>query len=209
MIYNYIKDKYKEGEPIFFSDIYDGTISKPALTQQLSTLCKKGLLVKYDNGIYYIPKKTRLKSAVGPTADTVAKYRFIVKNGKVDGFYTGNTFANQIGISTQVPHVVEIVSNNTNSAPRDVIIGNRKFNVKKPLTAITDENVYILQMLYLLSDLDSYLDYDYEEARQCFLKFIESHNIKRSDVDEYIRMFPLTAFKFYYELRLDNVLAQW
>ena len=63
-------------------------------------------------------------------------------------------------------------------------------------------------MLYLLSDLDSYLDYDYEEARQCFLKFIESHNIKRSDVDKYIRKFPLTAFKFYYELRLDNVLAQ-
>ena len=208
MIYNYIKDKYKEGEPIFFSDIYDGTISKPALTQQLSTLCKKGLLVKYDNGIYYMPKKTRLKSVVGPTADTVAKYRFIVKNGKIDGFYTGNTFANQIGISTQVPHVVEIVSNNTNSAPRDVIIGNRKFKVKKPLTTVTDDNVYILQMLYLLSDLDSYLDYDYEEARQCFLKFIESHNIKRSDVDEYIRKFPLTAFKFYYELRLDNVLAQ-
>lgn len=207
MIYNYIKDNYKEGEPIFFSDIYDGTISKPALTQQLSTLCKKGLLVKYDNGIYYIPKKTRLKSAVGPTADTVAKYRFIVKNGKVDGFYTGNTFANQIGISTQVPHVVEIVSNNTNSAPRDVIIGNRKFNVKKPLATITDKNVYILQMLYLLSDLDSYLDYDYKEARQCFLKFIESHNIKRSDVDEYIRLFPLSVFKFYYELKLDTVLV--
>ena len=126
MIYELLTEKYKEGEPIFFSDIYNGEISKSALTQQLTSLCKKGLLAKYDNGIYYIPKKTRLKSAVGPTADTIAKYKYISKNGKIDGYYSGNTFANQLGISTQVPQVVEIVSNNTNSAPRDVKIGNRR-----------------------------------------------------------------------------------
>ena len=207
MIYETLTEKYKEGEPIFFSDIYNGEISKSALTQQLSTLCKKGLLAKYDNGIYYLPKKTRLKSSVGPTADTIAKYKYISKNGKTDGYYSGNTFANQIGISTQVPHVIEIVSNNTNSAPRDVKIGNRRFNIRKPLISITNENVYILQMLDLLSNLDTYSDYAYEDARKYFLKYIEAHKITRDDVDQYIRCFPLTAFRFYYELRLDNVLA--
>lgn len=202
-----LTEKYKEGEPIFFSDIYNGEISKSALTQQLSTLCKKGLLAKYDNGIYYLPKKTRLKSSVGPTADTIAKYKYISKNGKTDGYYSGNTFANQIGISTQVPHVIEIVSNNTNSAPRDVKIGNRRFNIRKPLISITNENVYILQMLDLLSNLDTYSDYAYEDARKYFLKYIEAHKITRDDVDQYIRCFPLTVFRFYYELRLDNVLA--
>lgn len=207
MIYKMLTETYKEGEPIFFSDIYNGEISKSALTQQLSTLCKKRLLAKYDNGIYYLPKKTRLKSSVGPTADTIAKYKYISKNGKTDGYYSGNTFANQIGISTQVPHVIEIVSNNTNSAPRDVKIGNRRFNIRKPLISITNENVYILQMLDLLSNLDTYSDYDYEDARKYFLKYIEAHKITRDDVDQYIRCFPLTAFRFYYELRLDNVLA--
>ena len=207
MIYEMLTEKYKEGEPIFFSDIYNGEISKSALTQQLSTLCKKGLLVKYDNGIYYLPKKTRLKSSIGPTADTIAKYKYISKNGKTDGYYSGNTFANQIGISTQVPHVIEIVSNNTNSAPRDVKIGNRRFNIRKPLISITNENVYILQMLDLLSNLDTYSDYNYKDARKCFLKYIEAHKITRDDVDLYIRFFPLTTFRFYYELRLDNVLA--
>ena len=207
MIYETLTEKYKEGEPIFFSDIYNGEISKSALTQQLSTLCKKGLLAKYDNGIYYLPKKTRLKSSVGPTADTIAKYKYISKNGKTDGYYSGNTFANQIGISTQVPHVIEIVSNNTNSAPRDVKIGNRRFNIRKPLISITNENVYILQMLDLLSNLDTYSDYAYEDARKYFLKYIEAHKSTRDDVDQYIRCFPLTAFRFYYELRLDNVLA--
>lgn len=207
MIYELLTEKNKEGEPIFFSDIYDGEISKSALTQQLTSLCKKGLLAKYDNGIYYIPKKTRLKSAVGPTADTIAKYKYISKNGKIDGYYSGNTFANQLGISTQVPQVVEIVSNNTNSAPRDVKIGNRRFKVKKPLISITNENVHILQMLDLLSNLDTYSDYDYDDVRKCFLKYIETYKITRDDIDHYIRHFPLTAFRFYYELRLDNVLA--
>lgn len=207
MIYELLTEKYKEGEPIFFSDIYDGEISKSALTQRLTSLCKKGLLAKYDNGIYYIPKKTRLKSAVGPTADTIAKYKYISKNGKIDGYYSGNTFANQLGISTQVPQVVEIVSNNTNSAPRDVKIGNRRFKVKKPLISITNENVHILQMLDLLSNLDTYSDYDYDDVRKCFLKYIEAYKITRDDIDHYIRHFPLTAFRFYYELKLDNVLA--
>ncbi len=45
-------------------------------------------------------------------------------------------------------------------------------------TAITDENVYILQMLYLLLDLDSYLDYDYEEARQCFKNMLQAEKCK-------------------------------
>ena len=46
------------------------------------------------------------------------------------------------------------------------------------VTAITDENVYILHMLYLLSDLDSYLDYDYEEARQCFKNMLQAEECK-------------------------------
>ena len=55
-------------------------------------------------------------NAVGPNVDMVARYRFISKGDNVDGFYSGSSFANQIGISTQVPRVVEIVSNNTNSS---------------------------------------------------------------------------------------------
>ncbi|MGN0394519.1 MAG: hypothetical protein ACI4EF_04090, partial [Coprococcus sp.] len=37
----------------------------------------------------------------------VARYRFISKGDNIDGFYGGNSFANQIGITTQVPRVVE------------------------------------------------------------------------------------------------------
>ena len=64
-----------------------------------------------------------------------------------------------------------------------------------------------LQMLELLKNLDAYLDYSYDEAREKFAEYITIHGIKRSDVDLYIRKYPLTTFKFYYELGLDYVLA--
>ncbi|CDA69544.1 MAG: DUF6088 family protein [Lachnospiraceae bacterium] len=207
VLYNYIREHYKEAEPIFFSDLEREDITRSALNQQLKKLCDKGLLEKYDVGVYFIPKKTLLNSTIGPNADMVARYRFISKGNNIDGFYGGNSFANQIGISTQVPQVVEIVSNNTNSSDREVRIGNRRFYVKKPIVQITKENVYVLQMLELLKNLDAYLDYSYEEAREKFAEYISFHGIKRSDVDMYIRKYPVATFKYYYELGLDYVLA--
>lgn len=207
VLYNYIREHYKEAEPIFFSDLEREDITRSALNQQLKKLCDKGQLEKYDVGVYFIPKKTLLNSTIGPNADMVARYRFISKGNNIDGFYGGNSFANQIGISTQVPQVVEIVSNNTNSSDREVRIGNRRFYVKKPIVQITKENVYVLQMLELLKNLDAYLDYSYEEAREKFAEYISFHGIKRSDVDMYIRKYPVATFKYYYELGLDYVLA--
>lgn len=207
MLYDYIKKNYNEAEPIFFSDLEREDITKSALNQQLKKLCDKGLLMKYDTGVYYIPKMTLLNSVVGPNADMVARYRFISKGDNIDGFYGGNSFANQIGITTQVPRVVEIVSNNTNSSDREVRIGNRRFYVRKPIVQITKENVYVLQMLELLKNLDAYLDYSYEEAKEKFAEYISVHGIKRSDVDCYIRKYPMSTFKYYYELELDHVLA--
>ena len=48
---------------------------------------------------------------MGVNADTVARYKYISRGGKVDGFYSGNTFANQLGISTQVPNKVDFEKN--------------------------------------------------------------------------------------------------
>ena len=125
MLYEFLKDNYKEAEPIFFSDIVIKGITKSAVNQQLKKLCDEGKLQKYENGIYYLPKKSRLKTNVGVNADTVARYKYVSRGGKVDGFYSGNTFANQLGISTQVPNKVEIVSNNMAAKVREVPIETR------------------------------------------------------------------------------------
>ena len=206
MLYNYIKTHYKQAEPIFLSDLLRTNITEPDLNQQLKELCEKGLLQQYDEEVYFIPKKTTLNSIIGPNADMVARYRFISKGDNVDGFYSGNKFANQIGISTQVPYVIEIVSNNV-ATDGEVLIGNRRFCVKKPVVPITRENVYVLQMLELLKNLDAYLDCTYEEAREKFAEYISVCEITKSDVEMYIKEYPESTLKYYYKLELDKALT--
>ena len=206
MLYNYIKTHYKKAEPIFLSDLLRTNITEPDLNQQLKELCEKGSLQQYDEEVYFIPKKSKLNLAVGPNADMVARYRFISKGDNVDGFYAGNTFANQIGISVQVPYVIEIVSNNV-SDDGEVLIGNRRFVVRKPVVPITKENVHVLQMLELLAKLDTYLDCSYEEAKEKFAEYISVCGITKSDVELFIKEYPESALKYYYELGLEQVLV--
>lgn len=135
----------------------------------------------------------------------VARYRFISKGDNVEGFYAGNTFANQIGISTQVPYVIEIVSNNV-STDVEVLIGNRRFCVKKLVVPITRENVYVLQMLELLKNPDVYLGCTYEEARENFAEYISVCEITKSEVEMYIKEYSESTCKYYHELALDKAL---
>ena len=44
MLYEFLKDNYKEAEPIFFSDIVIKGITKSAVNQQLKKLCDEGKL---------------------------------------------------------------------------------------------------------------------------------------------------------------------
>ena len=206
MLYNYIKTHYKQAEPIFLSDLLRTNITELDLNQQLKELCKKGLLLQYDEEVYFIPKKTTLNSIVGPNADMVARYRFISKWDNIDGFYAGNTFANQLGISVQVPYVIEIVSNNV-SDDGEVLIGNRRFEVKKPVVPITKENVYVLQMLELLKNLDAYLDSTYVEAQRKFAEYISINRITKNDVELYINEYPESTLKYFSDLQLEQILV--
>ncbi|WP_075721096.1 DUF6088 family protein [Roseburia sp. 499] len=207
MLYEYLVKNYKVAEPIFFSDVKLEGITRSAINQQFKKLCDEGKLVKYENGIYYIPKKSKLNGTVGINADMVARYKYISRRGRIDGFYSGNFFANQIGISTQVPNKVEIVSNNIAAKVREIPIGKRTFIVRRANIKVTEENVHVLQMLELLKNLDAYLDEDYSYAKEKFRTYINVHGITREDVDLYIREYPVNVFKFYYELRLDDVFA--
>ena len=208
MLTNYILNNYKELEPIFVSDLTKENISKSALTQQLGTLCRKGILSKYDNGIYYIPKASRLLNIdMKPTADLVARYKYISDGKTLKGYYSGHTFANQIGLTTQVPRVIEIVSNNTSVKYREVEIGKSSFVVRKSLVSINEDNVYVLQLLDLLKNIDFYLDGDFAEAKPKVYAFISFHHITKKKIDMYIRDYPISVFKNYYEMELQNVLA--
>ena len=207
MLYEYIKSNYKEAEPIFFSDVHLNDVSKPALSQMFKSLCEEGRLIKYETGIYFMPKASKLKSNVGPNADIVVRYKFVGRRGALFGYYSGNALANRMGISTQVPRKVEITSNRMAARVREIEIGKRIFVIRHPVVSVTNENAGVLQLLELLKNLEIYMDVSYPEAQERIAEYIIRNGITRDDIDRYIRSFPVNVFRNYYEVRLDEVFA--
>ena len=207
MLMDYLRSNYKEGEPIFTDDIHIDGVNRPNLIQQLKTLSDNGKIIRIEKGIYYMPSKTRFGSSAGPAPETIARYKYISRNGKTDGYYSGNTFANMIGLSTQVPMKKEIVSNNVAAIVKHILIGQQAFILRKSNVPITNENVRTLQLLELLKNLDDHIDIDRNEAREKLTYFIDKNQITKKGVDQYIREYPDSTFRYYYEMRLDDVLT--
>lgn len=206
MLYQYLVEKYKPNEPIFVSDI-NLPISDGNLRQMFKNLCDDGLVKRFDTGVYYIPKESRLKGGVPLGADTVAKAKYISRNGNIDGYYAGYTFANQLGLTVQVPYVTEIVSNNASARVREINMKGKRIVLRKSRTQITKENCRVLQFLDLLKDIDTYIDCSAEDASKRLMNYIRTESITRNDIDKYISQFPVKVYKNMYEMRLYNVFA--
>lgn len=206
MLYDYLTTNYKPNEPIFVSDI-SLPVSHVNLRQMFKILCDAGKIKRFETGVYYLPKESKLKGGVPLGADTVAKYKYISRNGKVDGYYSGYTFANQLGVTTQVPYVLEIVSNNASAKVREVKLQGRRVLLRKAKVPVTSENFRVLQFLDFLKDIELYAEYSYEELLEKVRKYIVEEKIRKSDVDMYIKQYPDKIFRYIYEMRLYDVFA--
>lgn len=208
MLYEYLIANYKPNEPIFLSDVKLPNINNNNLRQMFKLLCDSHKIKRYDTGIYYIPTPSRLKGGTTLSPTTVATYKYISRHGKIDGYYSGYTFANQLGITTQVPYTLEIVSNHSNSKYREIILNGQRLILRKPKVEITKDNYQILQFLDLLKDIDLYADDLNETCRQTLISYITKTNMIKSEINHYIKEYPDKIYKFIYEMRLYDVLAQ-
>ena len=201
MLMEYLENNYKKNEPIFLSDI-NLPVSNNNLRQMFKNLCDSGKIERFDTGIYYIKGDSRIKGGSSISSSDVAEYKYIGRLDKVDGYYSGYTFANQLGLSTQVPYVTEIVSNNASAKCREVTIKNKKVLLRKPRTTITRENFLVLQLLDLLKDLEQYIDNDSPGAEKAIKDYIRLNGIRREDIDKYISLFPERIYRYIYEFKL-------
>jgi len=171
MLFEYIKENYEPGEPIFLQDIKIDGMSDASIRQRIKKLTETGEVIRYEQGIYYIPKMSRLKGTVTLAPDIVARYKYISRMGRIMGYYAGRTLANKMGISTQVPVKEEITSNNMAAIVREVSVGNRVYVVRKAPVEVDESNHIVLQLLELLKGIDEYSD-DEQDTRQKVIDYI-------------------------------------
>ena len=207
MLYGYLIENFKPYEPIFTADI-DIDMVGNSLRPKLKELCDSGKLCRYEAGVYYLPGKMNLKGLTPISASAVARSRYVNRRGKVRGYYSGYTFANQIGLSLQVPYVQEIVTNEASAKVREIDIKGQKFIIRKPKAEVTEENVYTLQFLDLLSDIDKYLDGSSENILDKLEKLIKDEKITKELIDTYISLYPTKVYKNLYETGVVYAITQ-
>ena len=221
-LYDYILENFKKDEPFFVSELNMPGSTKNNIRQALKVLCDKGLAIRYDTGIYYIPKdspqsenqlKTELNKITTPPAPfsstDIAEKKYIFDKGEYFGYYTGFVFANAMGLTTQVPFVREIASNNSGGIKRKIEIAGTKFILKEPRTIVTNENHQILQFLDLMNDYDFYYDDSAikEDVEYRIKNFLKESNISRNQMESYLAFYPDSIYKTLYKLEVARVFA--
>ena len=190
-----IEKAFKPGKPIYTEDILllYPEFTKAYVFRLLKKAEKNGELVRFSRGVYCIPKKTFFGYST-LSSGMVANDRYIRNNETVYGLYSGLTLLNQFAISTQVPNVVEIVTNNETTRKRTVIIDGVKFIIRKSRFEITKDNYFYYTVLQLFLELGinpSLNDFSKKKIKE----YLVSNNIDQNRLIKYAMFFPAQVAK--------------
>ena len=196
---NYLVSIYGYGTPIFLKDVRIGRKSKTAIREEFYRAYKKGEINRDGPGVYSITNTNEVFPSVVTFENVLAKKYLYDKNiitGLeklfVCGYYSGLTFLNQIGISQQVPAILEITTNNTSSKKRYYVMDSRMAIIRKSRTTITFQNYKILQFL----DMFHFLEMDeVKENKQLLRDYIKRQNLTKFQFSQYIGLYGTKTIK--------------
>ena len=163
MVLEYITN-CKKGIPIFIEEIkeyiikiYDENDKEKVFNNIraiLNRMNKEGIIERAYRGIYYIPNENIFgKMLLGNRQ--IIKYKYIMdKNGNIKGYFTGAKLFNEVKLTTQVPNVIDIA---TNECKNNSKYKNKNLNViiRKPRIEVNNDNYKYLQLFDLIEDKDN------------------------------------------------------
>ena len=204
MLYEYLKKNYKENEPILLSAIQIEGMSNVNIRQQIKKLSDNGSIKRYDTGIYFIPKKSVFKSGSQLSLNDVIQYKYLQDETGVCGYISGIEFANQLGLTTQVPMKKEIVTNKATKDYRETTLAQSSIIIRRPRIKITEENYKILQLLDLLKDIDLLAEVTGDLLNEKLFSYMKKATLTFSDLDSYLDYYPEKIYKNLYKVGLLN-----
>ena len=197
ILIDYLLNKYGTNKPILTEELSIPEISYDNLRKQLSRYNSQGILEKYSQGVYYIPKETILGRST-LSIDDVINRKYITNDNDIYGFYSGLSFYNKLGISTQVPFVYEIVTNKEKSRVREITLKNQKIILRKPYVKINKNNYLENQFLDFINNANSN---DLSDNVDVLKKYIKDNNLNKNDILDLITYYPSKTSKKLLESR--------
>ena len=197
MIYEYIEKNYKNGDPIFLSELPGE--SKDYIRQEMKKLVDDGRLERLYNGVYYLSYVTILGTKGRISVERFIEKKYLNAEGKVSGYLTGLSLANKYGFTTQNPAVYEVCSNEATTKQRKQMVDGNTIIVYKPMTTITERNKSALQLLDLMSVIDKYSEIPGGERKERLKRFVKSVRVDFSVVKELLPLCQDRVYRNIYE----------
>ena len=155
--------------------------------------------------MYYIPTKTVFGNSILNPRKVIEK-KYIKDGNKIIGYYSGITFQNQLKLTTQMPNVIEVYTNNETAKIRDVFVGKQKVILRKARTTINNDNVAVLSFLELMNDITPRSLDDSKKAY--IINYISSSGISKNDILSYVKVFSDRAMRNLIETEAIFSVAQ-
>lgn len=177
-----IKKQFTKNELFFLDDIKEKSMTKAAIKEELVRLVQQGFLKRYSYGIYFIPGEGE------PDASEAINMRYIERDGKVFGFYTGEGFISVLnGKNPSLQEKIEIMTNRATSGKKATYAFSKRFTLRKPYVQI-DKNNFAL---------NSFLSYiamtplnKIKENYSVLSNYIKKNHLSAPDVMEMAVYFP-------------------
>ena len=209
-LYEYLLDNYKEDEPIFLADLQVDGMTRTNVRQQIKKLTDTGKVKRFDNEIYFLPKKTIFKSGSQLAPEKVLECKYLRDKDERCGYVSGLMFFNQMGLTTQVPMMYEVVSNKATNDYRETSLAKSRVIVRKPKVPVTEKNYKALQFLDMLKDVDVYSEVTGKPLQDRLYRYMDDANLSISEMEPYFAYYPDKLYKNLVETRViyNGLLAQ-
>ena len=205
-------DEYPYDEPIFIEDIKDyfknyiknnfDDVFKNIYVY-INRLVKDNKLVQFIKGIYYKPLKGTFGNKLLNINKVIEKKYIHDENGQ-KGYLTGAYLFNKIGLTTQIPKEMLIVTNECPNA-NDYNNKNLGVTIRRPKIEINDDNYKYLQLFDVLINKDN-IKIEVDNEKEIIYKFIKDNELELEKIFEYAnKINNLKPIKRLYELGGENI----
>lgn len=178
-------EKFIKEHPVFYTEDIQDSIGilreqRAIFNTELSRFEKKGHIKRLSRGIYVVPIQSCFGTIL-PNESTIAKKIYLENN---NGFITGPTFLNHIGLSTFLPQKNYIKTNRYNYK------SNLSFYViEAPRIKIYAENLKYIQLLDGIEDTEKYA-IDCKQPDRLLYQYIVNNKLDTTKLS-------ILAYKYY------------
>lgn len=195
MLVERLKKNFNTNEPIFTNEILEmfSEYSRAYIFRLINKAEKKGEIINFDTGVYFIPTKSIIGSST-ITAEDVVNKKYVGYKDDVYGVYSGLNLQNMFSLTTQMPNTIEIVSNRESMRCRRIMIDGRTIILRKSRCKIDSSNAHTYTILQLLSEMGMTTAMD-DRAKESIIRYMRENKVSNDDLISLAKVFPAQTAK--------------